>query len=134
MAIDFACQCGKHLRAMDGSAGKTLVCPGCHASVVVPSGDLDRLEIVGDRKRLSRILLAAFGLGSLAFIAFLVGRSWVAFGPDPVRVAEDRARKDSEDLEALRRSLRPWPILRASTVAKVSTGAAGAAGLVASSG
>ncbi len=36
MAIEFACECGRPLRAKDDWAGKKTHCPTCHATIVIP--------------------------------------------------------------------------------------------------
>jgi hypothetical protein len=38
MPIEVRCECGKLLRARDGSAGRRVKCPGCGAAVRVPGG------------------------------------------------------------------------------------------------
>ena len=43
MAIDFACSCGKHLHAPDGSSGKHARCPKCGDVLTVPDLVLDDL-------------------------------------------------------------------------------------------
>src|SRR5688500_6601379 len=38
MAIEGSCECGKRLRAPDGSAGRRAKCPGCGRVLQVPAG------------------------------------------------------------------------------------------------
>ena len=45
MPIVFACQCGRQLRAKDGSIGRIFACPACGAKLEVPPPDAVDLGI-----------------------------------------------------------------------------------------
>jgi hypothetical protein len=49
MPIEVRCECGKRLRARDGSAGKRVKCPACGAAVSVPAGEPEEGPTPTDR-------------------------------------------------------------------------------------